>query len=65
MKAFNTKLILSALGIALLASPAFARAPEHQLSQTDQQYTNGNPVTGSASNNFERTHGFYAPGRNS
>jgi hypothetical protein len=65
MKTFNTKLIVSAMGIALLASPAFARMPAHQMSQTEQQYTNGNQNTGSASNTFDRDHGYYAGGRNS
>jgi hypothetical protein len=30
MKAFNTKLVLSALGIALLATPAFAQRQQRQ-----------------------------------
>jgi hypothetical protein len=30
MKSLNTKLVLSALGIALLATPAFAQKPTHQ-----------------------------------
>jgi hypothetical protein len=32
MKSLNTKLVLSALGIALLATPAFAAAKHHQAS---------------------------------
>ncbi len=38
MKTLNTKLVLSALGIALLATPAFAQKPHrqaaHQVTQT-------------------------------
>ena len=30
MKSLNTKLVLSALGIALLATPALAQKPQHQ-----------------------------------
>ena len=32
MKSLNTKLVLSALGVALLATPAFAQKPHHQPS---------------------------------
>ena len=31
MTAINTKLVLSALGIALLATPAFAQKPTHHV----------------------------------
>jgi hypothetical protein len=31
MKSLNTKLLLSALGIALLATPAFAQRPQRHL----------------------------------
>jgi hypothetical protein len=37
MKLINTKLALSALGIAMLATPALAQRPEHQASQQQQQ----------------------------
>ncbi len=65
MKTLNTKLVLSALGIALLATPAFAQKPDRQpsqFSQVEQQYPNGGPVTGSAANQFEHTTGAYATG---
>ena len=32
MKALSTKLVLSAIGFALLATPAFAQRPQHQAS---------------------------------
>jgi hypothetical protein len=64
MKAFNTKLILSALGIALLATPAFAQRANQQWrgSQVEQQYSAGSPVTGSKANQFEHNTGGYATG---
>jgi hypothetical protein len=31
MKSLNAKLVLSALGIAMLATPAFAQRPHHQV----------------------------------
>jgi hypothetical protein len=65
MKTLNTKLVLSALGIALLATPAFARTPVRQPSQTSQivdQYPNGGQVTGSAANQFDQEHGYYRAG---
>jgi hypothetical protein len=46
MKSINTKLILSALGIALLASPAFAQKPHRQTTSQDtqiQRSTSGAP----------------------
>jgi len=36
MKSLTTKLALSALGIALLATPALAQRPHRQVSQQDQ-----------------------------
>ena len=33
MKSLHTKLVLSALGIALLATPAFAQRPHHVVRQ--------------------------------
>jgi hypothetical protein len=72
MKTLNTTLALSALGIiAMLASPAFAqsnRQPSQQqaaASQAVEQYpesVDGMSHTGSASNQFEHDHGFYAGG---
>jgi hypothetical protein len=65
MNTLNTKLILSALGIALLATPAFAQKPDRhasQAAQTVQQYPNGGQVTGSASNTFENDTGEYTTG---
>lgn len=47
MKTLNTKLVLSALGIALLATPALAQGPHRQpLPQTlyDYQSSVGGPV---------------------
>jgi hypothetical protein len=71
MKLLNTKLILSALGIAaMLTGPAFAQKPVRQAPQ--QQMTQSPAVepypdsvlgmshTGSASNQFEHDHGYYA-----
>jgi hypothetical protein len=71
MKSLNTKLVLSAIGIALLSSPAFAQKPTRQFSQEQstqyqalaQPYHNGDVVTGSASNRFEQNNGFYAGNR--
>jgi hypothetical protein len=63
MNTFKTKLLLSALGVALLATPAFAQKLDRQQSQASQvveQYPNGGPVTGSVSNQFDRSHGEYA-----
>lgn len=37
MKAFNTKLALSALAIAMLATPALAQKSHHQASQASTQ----------------------------
>jgi hypothetical protein len=65
MKSLNTKLVLSALGIALLATPAFAQKPDRQPAQNSQaveQYPNGGQVTGSASNESQRTSGEYTTG---
>jgi uncharacterized protein YdeI (BOF family) len=43
MKALNTKLVLSALGIALLATPAFAQQSQRQSSpQAPYNYQTGN-----------------------
>ena len=37
MKSLHTKLLLSALGIALLATPAFAQRPQHHTHYTQTQ----------------------------
>jgi hypothetical protein len=37
MKLINTKLVLSAVGIAMLATPALAQRPVHQASQQQSQ----------------------------
>jgi hypothetical protein len=43
----TSKLILSALGIALLATPAFAQKPRHQVTHQAAQYqSNGVVVDG-------------------
>jgi hypothetical protein len=65
MKSLNTKLVLSAIGIALLATPAFAQRPDRQAShavQAEQQYASGSQVTGSEANQVERNTGAYANG---
>jgi hypothetical protein len=70
MKLFNTKLILSALGIAaMLTGPAFAQKPDRQVTQQQmvasqpiEQYpesVDGMSHTGSTSNQFEHDHGYY------
>ena len=43
MKSINSKLVLSVLGIALLASPAFAQRPHHLVRHEPVQAQN-NPV---------------------
>ena len=59
MKSLNTKLTLAAIGIAMLATPAFAQRPHRQQTQQPTQYQaapandvgtypNGAPKTGSA-----------------
>jgi hypothetical protein len=56
MTSLNTKLVLSALGVALLATPAFAQKPVHQTRQDQYQtqeyvphtpYPNGSLRSGS------------------
>jgi hypothetical protein len=52
MKSFRTKLILSALGVALVASPALAQRPERHVqypSQAQTQPVYPNPVARSGS----------------
>jgi hypothetical protein len=71
MKLINTKLVLSAVAVALLSSPAFAQKPTRQFSPEQstqyqvqaQPYHNGDTVSGSASNRFEQENGFYAGNR--
>jgi hypothetical protein len=57
MKSLKTKLVLSALGIALLATPAFAQRPLHHAhnAQTQSQ----DPSTTSNDGSFTPT---YVPG---
>jgi hypothetical protein len=43
MKSLNTKLLLSAIGIALLATPAFAQRP-YRHAQPQSLYNYQNPV---------------------
>jgi hypothetical protein len=67
MKTLNTKLVLSVLGLALLATPAFAQKLHRQPSQTSEasqagQYLNGDQVTGSAANQIDHATGSYATG---
>jgi hypothetical protein len=70
MKLLNTKLILSALGIAvMLTGPAFAQKPTRQVPQRQTitspavapypESIDGMAHTGSASNQFEHDHGYY------
>jgi len=67
MKTLNTKLILSALSlVAMLASPALAQGTKHQTaqqsaatSQAVSHYPDGSTRSGSESNTFEQTHGYY------
>jgi hypothetical protein len=59
MKMINTKLVLSALGIALLVTPALAQSHARQVSQNDRQFVFGGQTTGSGSNTFERNNGYY------
>jgi hypothetical protein len=54
MKSLNTKLVLSALGIALLATPALAQQSHRQIQDSVQNAGSGfgtypNPVTHSGS----------------
>jgi hypothetical protein len=52
MKSLNTKLALAAVGIAMLATPAFAQTQRQNNSYTQQQsadhYPNGSLASGSA-----------------
>jgi hypothetical protein len=57
MKSLKTKLMLSAVGIALLATPALAQKPHHQAARQQEMqsqdsyigtYPNDGLVTGSA-----------------
>jgi hypothetical protein len=43
MKSINTKLVLSALGVALLATPAFAQRQHHQVPQSQIQDSAAQP----------------------
>jgi hypothetical protein len=44
MKSMNTKLVLSALGLALLATPAFAQKPHHRIANPETMQTQNDPV---------------------
>jgi hypothetical protein len=47
MKSLHAKLVLSALGIALLATPAFAQRPHRQVSHHQQQQQTYTPENNS------------------
>ena len=56
MKSLKTKLMLSAVGIALLATPALAQKPHHQTSRQQEiqsQYNNGQDSYVGTYPNFE------------
>jgi hypothetical protein len=61
MKSINTKLILSALGIALLATPAFAQKPHRQATSQDTQIQRSTSSTAQQSE-FGAESGGYYPG---
>ena len=46
MKAFNTKLVLSALAVAVIATPALARQSYHQASHPQLQSPSANIDSG-------------------
>jgi hypothetical protein len=46
MKALNTKLALAAVGIAMLATPALAQKPRHQIQQQQYQTAPTNDLGG-------------------
>jgi hypothetical protein len=58
MKSINTKLILSALGIALLATPAFAQSSHRQVSNQDTQIQRSNSNAAQQSE-FGSEQGYY------
>jgi hypothetical protein len=58
MKSINTKLILSALGIALLATPAFAQNLHRQGSNQDTQIQRSNSNAAQQSE-FGSEQGYY------
>jgi hypothetical protein len=43
MKSIKSKLLLSALGVALLATPAFAQKPRHQTSRQQDSAVSAQP----------------------
>lgn len=64
MKTIKTTLALSAIGVALLAAPAFAQSsyqPSH-TSRFERQFSVGSQDTGSQANQVERNSGEYANG---
>jgi hypothetical protein len=58
MKSINTKLILSALGIALLATPAFAQNSHRHVSNQDTQIQRSNSNAAQQSE-FGSEQGYY------
>jgi hypothetical protein len=58
MKSINTKLILSALGIALLATPALAQSSHRQYSNQDTQTQRSNS-NASQQSEFGSEQGYY------
>lgn len=55
MKSLNTKLALSALAIAMLATPAFAQRQHHQVQQQTQYQYGPTNDTGTYPNPIGRT----------
>jgi len=60
MKSITTKLILSALGVALLGAPAFAQKPHRQA--TTNQETQTQRSTNNAQQSEFGSEGGYYPG---
>jgi hypothetical protein len=59
MKSINTKLILSALGIALLATPAFAQNSHRRDSNQDTQIQRSNSNAAQQSEFSSEQDGYY------
>ena len=57
MKSITTKLILSALGVALLGAPAFAQKPHRQTSQ--EQQTQRSTINNAQQSEFGSEGGYY------
>jgi hypothetical protein len=60
MKSITTKLILSALGVALLGAPAFAQKPHRQTTNQEQQTQRS--TTNNAQQSEFGSEGGYYPG---